>query len=249
MNVIILLGIVLWGLMRIYGGKNGHKTFISLIINLFTLFVFVFFLGTGLSPFLIAVIFTLFLISMNLFFINGFHTKTRLAFKGTLITLLLQTAFIYLTTYLLLTQGFSKEELFEMDTLDLNLPINFIHIQAAVILLSSGIAVSDTAISISSAMTELLYHEPDIQASHLFKSGLTIGRDIIGTTVNTLLFAFIGNSLALIIWISDLDYNIYELINHQAIVSELLLLVIGGVGIATVIPITAYLMSRLAKSS
>ena len=47
MNVIILLGLILWGLMWIYGGKSGHKTFISLIINLFTLFVFVFFLRYG----------------------------------------------------------------------------------------------------------------------------------------------------------------------------------------------------------
>ncbi len=60
-------------------------------------------------------------------------------------------------------------------------------------------------------MREIFHHNPLISRKDLFTSGLSIGRDILGTNTNTLFFAFFGGYLALLIWFKDLSYTVGEI--------------------------------------
>ncbi len=77
-------------------------------------------------------------------------------------------------------------------------------------------AITDVAISLTSPMREIFLHHPSISRKELFLSGLSIGKDILGTNTNTLFFAFFGGYLALLLWFKDhLSYSIGEMINSK----------------------------------
>lgn len=90
-------------------------------------------------------------------------------------------------------------------------------------------------------MQKIFDHNPNIQRKALFKSGLSIGKDILGSNANTLFFAFIGSYLALLIWFKDLSYSLLEIINSKIFTAETLTIFSAGIGIALVIPVAAFL--------
>ena len=105
-------------------------------------------------------------------------------------------------------QGFGEEEIEELSMFSLYIGVDFVKIGASVIIMSTIGAITDTAIAISSPMREIFHHNPSISRKDLFTSGLSIGKDILGTSTNTLFFAFFGGYLALLIWFKDLSYSI-----------------------------------------
>src|SRR5699024_6490246 len=75
----------------------------------------------------------------------------------------------------------------------------------------------------------------------LFSSGVTIGKDILGSNANTLFFAFIGGYLALLLWFKDLSYSFGQIVNSKIFASELMMIFFAGIGIALVVPIAAFI--------
>ncbi len=105
----------------------------------------------------------------------------------------------------------------------------------------------DTAISITSPMREIYEQNPEISRKDLFLAGIRIGRDILGTSTNTLFFAFFGGYMGLLIWFKDLDYSVGDIMNAKVFNDELLTIFISGVGIALVIPIAALMSAYYLK--
>src|SRR5699024_12198986 len=93
--------------------------------------------------------------------------------------------------------------------------VDFVKIAASVIIMSTLGAIIDVAISITSPMQEIFDHNPNIQRKALFKSGLSIGKDILGSNANTLIFAFICSYLALLIWFQYLSYSLLYIVNSK----------------------------------
>src|SRR5690625_1936165 len=90
-------------------------------------------------------------------------------------------------------------------------------------------------------MHELYYHNPLMSRKDLFTSGMTIGKDILGSNTNKLFFAFIGGYMALLIWFKDLSYSFGEVVNSKIFSAEMIMILFAGVGIALIIPITAWI--------
>jgi uncharacterized membrane protein len=106
-------------------------------------------------------------------------------------------------------------------------------------------ALIDVSIGISSAMNEIYKNNPKITKKAIMKSGMNIGKDVIGTMTNTLLFAFIGGFLTLVIYLSAFDYSIILLINNKSICSEIFQILCSGIGIVLIIPITTYITTKI----
>ncbi len=71
-------------------------------------------------------------------------------------------------------------------------------------------------------MREILSHTPSISRKALFTSGMNIGKDILGTSANTLFFAFFGSYLGLLIWFKDLEYSLGEIVNSKVFNAEMI---------------------------
>lgn len=107
------------------------------------------------------------------------------------------------------------------------------------ILISAEGAVMDTAMSVSSAMWELKQKRQDISPTELFRSGMRIGRDATGTMANTLVLAFAGSSLNMMILIYSYHVTFIQLMNTDFVAEELVRGVAGSMGIILTVPCVA----------
>jgi len=242
MNVLVLLSIILLILMVWIGGKKGLRSFISLFINFGIVFLTVLFMtDPNVDPIILTILACAAISCINLFFINEVNSKTITAFISTVITITVLIFFIYLMTKKTMIQGFGEEEIDELSVFSRYLGIDFVKVAAAVIIMSTIGAITDVAISITSPMWEIFNQHPTITRKSLFTSGLTIGKDILGSNTNTLFFAFIGGYLALLIWFKDLSYSFGEIVNSKIFSAEMILILCAGIGIALIIPISAWI--------
>lgn len=240
MNVLVVLAAILFILMISIGGTKGARSFLSLFFNFGVIFVTVIFMASPLvDPILLTMIACVVISCINLFYINEVNSKTVTAFISTILTIGILFFVIYIITKKVMIQGFGEEELEEIRIFSLHIGIDYIRIGASVIIMSTIGAITDVAISITSPMNEILHHNPKLTRKELFTSGLTIGKDILGSNTNTLFFAFIGGYMALLIWFKDLSYSFGEVINSKIFSAEMIMIMCAGIGIALITPISA----------
>lgn len=242
MNVLVLLAVILFMLMEMIGGRKGVRSFISLFLNFGVVLLTVLIMtDPQANPIILTIIACTAISTINLFFINKVNSKTITAFISTVITITILIFFIYIVTKKAMIQGFGEEEIEEISVFSRYLGVDFIKIAAAVIIMSTIGAIIDVAIAITSPMQEIFNHRPTISRKSLFTSGLTIGKDILGSNTNTLFFAFIGGYMALLIWFKDLSYSFGEIVNSKIFAAEMITIFCAGIGIALIIPIASWI--------
>lgn len=242
MNAIMCLAAILCVLMILIGGTKGFRSFISLFLN-FGVFLFtVIFMATpSLNPIILTLIGCTLISCINLFFINSVNSKTTIAFISTMITIIILVFFINIVTENAMIHGFGEEEVDELSIFSLYIGVDFVKIAASVIIMSTIGAITDISISITSPINEIFHHHPMISRKDLFLSGLGIGKDILGTTTNTLFFAFVGGYMGLLLWFKDLSYSVGKIVNSKVFSAEMITILCAGIGVALVIPISSWI--------
>jgi uncharacterized membrane protein len=240
MNALIVLAAILFLLMTLIGGKKGARSFWALFFNFGVLIITVIIMNDpAIDPIILTLIACTVISCINLFYINEVNSKTKTAFLSTIITTVILLLFIVIVTKSAMIQGFGEEEMEELSIFSVYIGVDFVKIGASVIIMSTIGAITDAAIAISSPMREIYYHNPSISRKELFTSGLSIGRDILGTSTNTLFFAFFGGYLALLIWFKDLSYSAGDIVNSKIFSAEMITILCAGIGVTLVIPITS----------
>jgi len=113
------------------------------------------------------------------------------------------------------------------------------------ILLSALGALMDTSMSIVSALHEVYEQNPNISKKQIFRSGMNIGRDAMGTMANTLILAFVGSAFNVFILFQVYKYPMIQLLNSDMLVIEILQGVAGSVGIIATTPLVSILCSAI----
>lgn len=244
MNVLFILAALLLGLMLAVGGETGLFSFLGMFLNVIVFLGMCYFLYQHANVYLTAFISCLLIACLNFFFVNGWNQRTQSAFIGTLIVMVVVCLIVPYIVNKAYIQGFAAEETEELGHFTMLIDVNFSQLSLAVILVGMMGAVTDSALAVASAMTEVKEHHPTISQNELLSSGLRMGRDILGTTINTLLFAFFGSQLALIIWFKDLHYSFGQLLNSQLLVAELLTMLLTGMFAVLILPFTAWICAK-----
>ncbi|MCS0787500.1 YibE/F family protein [Cytobacillus firmus] len=242
MNAILVLAAILFILMTLIGGKKGARSFFAIFLNFGVIIFVLFFMNDpNINPIIVTLFACAFIGSINLFFINEVNIKTITAFLASIITTVVLIMFIVIIAEKANIQGFGEEEVEELSIFSLYIGVNFVKVAASVIIMSTIGAITDAAMAISSPMREIHYHHPDISRKDLFQAGISIGKDILGTSTNTLFFAFFGGYLALLIWFKDLSYSPGEIINSKIFSGEMITIFCAGIGVTMVIPVTSWI--------
>ncbi len=242
MNVLVWLAVILFVLMVLIGGKKGARSYFALFLNFGVVLLTVLFMTVPTFNPLIITLFACTVISfINLFYINEVNNTTKTAFVATIITIVVLIVFILLIADKAMIQGFGEEEVEELSIFSLFIGVDFVKVGASVIIMSTIGAITDTAMAISSPMREIFHHHPNISRRDLFLSGLSIGKDILGTSANTLFFAFFGGYFGLLIWFKDLSYSLGEVVNSKIFSAEIITILCAGIGVGLIIPITAWI--------
>lgn len=246
MNLVLL--IILLILMIYVCGLHGIKLFLSILVNFILLIISFCLIVYGLNPIVISLILSYIVARVILYKVNGCNIKTRTSMLSILIVLIILTIFIYLVTYLSRISGFGYEELEEINMFSYDIGIKFERISISLILIGLLGATIDSSMAISSALYEVKENNKQLKFKELFISGMNIGRDIMSTTMCTLLFAFIGEFMTLLIWYKKGNYSLGDIINSKTFAKEFIKIFFSSIGCILVIPITSYITSmQLSK--
>ncbi len=241
-----VLGIMFVGLVLLFGRFKGINTLVSLGFTSVAVFaVFLPAVMAGKNIYFWAIITCIYITVMTLLITNGYNKKTLSAIigcsSGVLISGLLTAIFSRATKL----TGFTTEETMYI-TMNFDIDLNAL-IFGGVILGAVG-AVMDVSMSISSSIRELYDQLPEPTFKGLFKSGITIGRDIMGTMANTLVLAYIGCELSATVISVAYSSSITTLFAREKIVVEVMNALVGSIGILLTIPLTALVSAAFYMS-
>lgn len=243
--MISVLTIILFILLTIIGGKRGIKTFITLFTNLILIFILMLLISWGLNPVICTLIISIIIIIVTLFFLNKTNIKTISSCISILLILLLMLLIINIFNSNSHIQGYAEETIEKVSYVEYNTGLNMLDISKSIIIIGLIGSIIDTSIAISSALYEVHINNPKLSIKQLYKSGLNIGKDILGTTLNTLFFAFIGSYISVFIYFADFSYNISTIINSKLFLSEYVRICLSGIGCFLIIPLTSIILSMM----
>lgn len=123
--------------------------------------------------------------------------------------------------------------------------LNFRYLLISGIIIGALGACMDVSMSISSALFELKEESPNITVGKMIKAGLNIGKDMMGTMTNTLILAYTGGAMILIMIFMCANLTFYEVMNQEMIIEEVLRAIAGSFGLVITIPITTVIASVL----
>lgn len=197
--MLITLGLILLILIMVVGGDRGVVSLIALCGNLLILSLAIWLMASGVPVLLVTVCVGVVISCITLFYQNGRNGKTWSAFLATMITMLLLFFFIYIVVWRSEAGGLNEIQQVGEDVFyyNMNLNISMRNVAVSVILLSTLGAVLDMALTVTTSVYEVKSHKEDMTFKELIHSGMQIGKEVTGTTVNTLLFAYLGESLLL----------------------------------------------------
>lgn len=239
-SVLLILLISFFLLIILFGRKKGLNTIISLVLTCLSIFmVFVPSILKGNNIYLSSIIVSIFIIFMSLLIINGADKKTLCAIVGNLGGLMIAGILAYFISKILNLTGITDDDTMFLLMLDTEKPIDLIAVLWSSIVIGSLGAVMDVSMSIASALNELSENMVEKNFKTMLKSGLNIGQDAIGTMTNTLILAYIGSSLAVVLLLVANYNDTLLLFNLEMIVFEIIQAIIGSMGILFAIPITS----------
>lgn len=239
-GVLLMLLISFFLLIILFGRKKGLNTIISLVFTCLSIFmVFVPSILKGNNIYLSSIIVSIFIIFMSLLLINGADKKTLCAIVGNLGGLMIAGILAYFISKILNLTGITDDDTMFLLMLETEKPIDLIAVLWSSIVIGSLGAVMDVSMSIASALNELSENMVEKSFKTMLKSGLNIGQDAIGTMTNTLILAYIGSSLAVVLLLVANYSDTLLLFNLEMIVFEIIQAIIGSMGILFAIPITS----------
>ena len=158
-------------------------------------------------------------------------------------SLIFSGALSMLAIYFAHLTGFAGEE--NMFLYTARPDLSFTGILSASMIIGALGALMDTAVSIASTVNEIYETDKKLSVKKLFKSGMNVGRDIIGTMSNTLILVYLGSSLPLVLLSSNIDMN--KFFNLNQVATEILSALIGSIAILFCVPVTAIIAAYLIK--
>lgn len=236
-------------LICIIGGKNGVKSVVGLVFTFVSIFmIYIPLIYRGFSPFWAAVIITIITTIVTMYLISGFTVKTICAIAGTVTGVLLAGLSAWLFGKVADIDGYNVSNI---ETLSYVGQITNIQIGGLLfsgILIASLGAVMDVAMSVSSAISEIHDKAPQLGCFELFKSGMNVGRDMMGTMSNTLILAFVGSAVSELVINYAYNLPFRQIINSYNIGIEIMQGVSGSIGVILTVPavavVTAWLLTH-----
>ena len=228
------------------GGKQGVKGALGLVFTFFCIiFVYLPLVYRGLSPFWVSVFICVITTLVTMYLIGGPTRKTLVATGGTVAGVVI--AGISATIFSMATgiTGWNVSDIESLLTLSSTSGVQVGGLLFSGLLISSLGAVMDVAMSIGSAIAEIHAQNPALSRGELFKAGMHVGRDMMGTDSNTLILAFAGGSISMLVL--DYAYSLpyQQIINSNNIGIAIMQGLSGSFGIVLAVPVTVALAVAL----
>lgn len=223
----------------IFSGYTGVRTLLSFAFALLSIWkILIPAMLRGYNPLIVALFVGNVLTVSTLLLVAGFSKKAYAAIISAVTCSLVTCVLAIIFGNLFNIHGAvmeGAESLLYAGFMNLDLTSIF---QAGIYLASSG-AILDLAIDISSALEEIINNSPDISKSELIKSGLNIGKSVVGSQTTTLLFAYMGSYITIMMVYVAQGTPMMNILNSKTIAAEILHTFVGCLGLVLVSPMTS----------
>ena len=240
---ILVLAFIL--LLFLLGGRKGLSTVLSLLFTCLALFyVYIPLIIAGYNIYLLTVVLSVYIIGVSFALSGGLNRKGLAAAAGCAGGVVFSgILYKYMETVMKLT-GYYNDQSSQLVQIFGQGGLNLKAVVFAMVTIGALGSVMDVAMSIASSLFEIT-NERAATKQEILKSGFTIGKDIMGTMANTLILAYIGSSLVMVLIYGASHYPLFQLLNKEEIIIELLQSLVGVIGMLFTIPFTTVISSIL----
>ena len=243
----IIIGIFL-ALILIIGKVQGLKTIATLFITMAIIFMYTIpAILRGTSPTFASVTSCIVITMITMITISGFNHKAFSAIVGTAMGLVIAGLISYIISQVAFLSGLDTNEATMLLYLPQGIEFNFKELLFAGIIIGTMGATMDISMSVASSMNEVTTHNPTISIRDLMSSGLNVGRDVMGTMTNTLILAYTGSSMSILLVFFAYKTSIMEIMNLDVIATEVVRSISGSIGIILSVPCTALIVCIFEK--
>lgn len=260
-NVIVLIGegeggltgtvynydrnVGIWTLIALFivvlcliGGKKGIATSVALIFTFICILcLYIPMLYQGVSPFIAAVLSSVLILTVSILLIDGWTKKAICAMLGTVIGVITAGGIAAFFGNICKVSGYNIADAETMIHIANYSQLQISGVLFSGILLASLGAVMDVSVSIAAAINEIHYNNPEFDWKKLYQSGMRVGHDMMGTMSNTLILAFVGNSVNTLLIVYAYNMSYFQIMSQYSIAIEILRGIAGTLGIILTVPI------------
>lgn len=231
-------------LVILFGRLRGALSLVGLGLSLAVVALFIVpAILEGAEPLAVAVVGALAVMFATIPLAHGLGPKSVAAMLGTACSLLLTVALAVLFVELTHLTGLSSEEATLLQTNELGVSLRGL-VLAGIVIAALGV-LDDMTVSQASTVMALRAADPSQGFGSLFSAALRVGRDHVSATVNTLVLAYVGATLPLLLIFSATTLGFFEVVNFEVVATEIVATLVGSIGLIAAAPITTAIAALL----
>lgn len=249
-HVLLYLVIAFLVLLLIIGKTKGLKSMITITLTMVLVFkVLIPGILSGQNPLFLSIGISAIITMITICIVSGLNTKSLAAIIGTVSGVIIAALISIIIGNMITITGMMPDEAAKLLFLPNDIAANFKNLLFSGIIIGALGAVMDIAMSIASAIYEIYLANKNQSKKTLFKAGMAVGHDIMGTMSNTLILAYTGSSIPLLLLLSASGEKFLSITNMDIVATEIIRSLAGSIGLILTIPITAYVSVLLLKQS
>ncbi len=234
-------------LVLLFGRLRGALSLVGLAVSLAIVLIFIVpAIIDGEPPLLVAIVGSMAVMLVTISLAHGLGPKSLAAILGTTASLILVGVLAVVFTELTSLTGFSSEEATLLAVGNSDISISGLLV-AGIIIGALGV-LDDVTISQSSTVMALRAADPNQSFRGLYSRAIEVGRDHVSATVNTLVLAYVGSSLPVLLVFGSGQLGLIEAANLEIVAKEIVATLVGSIGLIAAVPITTALAALMADT-
>lgn len=225
----------------IFGGWQGVRSILALAGSFLAIF-YILLPGilNGWDPFWSSALVSGIILFIAIFFTHGFNKESSVAFFGTIISILITGFLAFLAVSMNRLNGFSMDSsvLLNFNT---GGELDFSGLLLGAIIIGVLGVLDDIAVTQAAVVTELFNSNSNLTRKQIYLKAVRVGKEHVSALVNTLVFAYTGTALPMLLLLSFYQYNFLYIINHEVFATEIIRTIVGSIGLVITVPIVTFL--------
>lgn len=241
LTALFLLAVIVFGRMQ------GLRSLVSLGVSILAIFYFLIpMLLKGYHPVVLSTITAAAILFFAIFFTHGFNRKSLIAFSGTTIAVIVTGVLAQISVTLGNITGFASHEAVYLN-FNTGGTLDFAGLFLAGIMIGMLGVLDDISITQVAVVRELYGVAPHLTQKELFASAIRVGKEHVGSLVNTLVLAYVGVALPSLLYFSTAYSSVGQMLNMEIFASEIIRTIIGSIGLILTVPVTTLLAVYFLK--
>ena len=238
-GILILLTVFIFCILAL-AGKKGVRSLIALGASMGLLFwVLVPLLVNGFDPIVTTLVFGLGVLGFSIFITHGLNRQSLVSFIGSFSSIVIAAVLLYCVTRAASMTGFIDDHIQYLSFATDN-TLNLVRIISASVLIGILGVLDDITITQVAVVRELSDNDT-LSKRNIFQKSLRVGRDHVASLVNTLVFAYLGATLPMVMYVSLLEIPFWILTSYEFIFVEIIRSLIGAIALTLAVPVTTWL--------